>query len=154
MNTNLSFSVLTANFISLLLLSTLYFSNRQRMENGRDMRIVLRMMGITAISNIADCCVFYLNGNSGMFIKVLVFLSGSWVFLGNVLIGYSWAQFVMTHLNIPFTDNRRKVYRAGGVLACILLIINIFYPLVFSVQKGIYQRGPEFGRRCSLNYCR
>lgn len=144
MNTNLSFSVLTANFISLLLLSTLYFSNRQRMGNDKDTRIVLRMMGITAISNVADCCVFYLNGNSGMFIKVLVFLSGSWVFLGNVLIGYSWAQFVMTHLNIPFTDNRRKVYRAGGLTACILLIINVFHPLVFSVQDGTYQRGPAY----------
>lgn len=144
MNTNLSFSVLTANVISLLLLGTLYFSNRQRMENDKDMRIVLRMMIITALSNVADCCVFYFNGNSGLFFKVLVFLSGTWIFLGNVLIGYTWSQFIMIHMNIPFTDIRRKVYRAGGLSACILLIINIFYPLVFSVQDGVYQRGPAY----------
>lgn len=37
MNTNLSFSVLTANIIRLLLIGTLYFSNRQRISYDRDM---------------------------------------------------------------------------------------------------------------------
>ncbi|MGO5542041.1 GGDEF domain-containing protein [Blautia sp. HCP3S3_H10_1] len=144
MNTDLSFSVLTANVISLLLIGTLYLSNRQRMSQDKDMRIVLQMMGITAISNVTDCCVFYLDGSSGIFLKVLVFLSGSWLFLGNVLIGYTWARFIMTHLNIPFTDTRRKIYRIGGLVACLLLIINIFYPLVFSINDGVYQRGPAY----------
>lgn len=79
-----------------------------------------------------------------MFYKVLVFLSGSWLFLGNVLIGYTWAQFIMTHLNIPFTQARRRIYRAGGLIACILLAANIFYPLVFSNNDGVYQRGPAY----------
>lgn len=144
MNMSLSFSVFTSNFISLLLLGTLYLSNRQRMSYERDMNTVLRMMAITAVSNIADCCVFYLDAGAGTFFKVLVFLSGSWLFLGNVLIGYTWAQFIMTHLNIPFTDTRRKIYRAGGLVACILLIINVFYPLVFSNNDGVYQRGPAY----------
>lgn len=144
MNTNLSFSVLTANVISLLLLGTLYFSNRQRMDYDKDMRIVLRMMMITAISNVADCCVYYFNGNSGMFLKLLVFLSGTWIFLGNVLIGYTWSQFIVTHMNIPVTDTRKKIYWIGGLIACVLLIVNIFYPLVFSVREGIYQRGPMY----------
>ena len=80
MNTNLSFSVFTANLISLLLLGTLYFSNRQKKNHDRDMRIILRMMVITAISNVADLCVFYLDGSSGMLLYILVFLSGSWLF--------------------------------------------------------------------------
>ena len=49
MNPNLPFSVLTANIISLLL-GTLYLSNRQKTSYDKDMRIVLRMMGITAVS--------------------------------------------------------------------------------------------------------
>ena len=144
MNTNLSFSVFTANIISLLLLGTLYLSNRQRMSNDRDMRIISRMMGITAISNIADSLVFYLDSSRGMLSNVLIFLSGSWLFLGNVLIGYTWARFLTSHLNISFTDTRRRVYRMGGFAAGILLIINIFYPLVFRDNDGIYQRGPAY----------
>lgn len=144
MNTNLSFSVLTANIISLLLIGTLYLSNRQRMNHDRDMRIVQRMMAITAVSNIADCCVFYLDSSLSIFLEILVFLSGSWLYLGNVLIGYTWAQFIMTHLNIPFKDTRKRIYRIGGAITCLLLIINIFYPLVFRVKEGNYQRGPLY----------
>lgn len=144
MTTNFSVSVLTANIISLLLLGTLYLSNKQRMNYDKDMKIVLRMMAITAISNIADCGVFYLDGSLGIFEIVLVFLSGSWLFLGNVLIGYTWAQFIMTHMNIPFSDTRKKIYRGGGIVAGLLLIINIFYPLVFSNKDGVYQRGPAY----------
>lgn len=144
MNTNLSFSVFTSNLISIMLIGTLYLSNRQRLSNDRDMRIILRMMAITAISNVADILVFYLDSSSGVFSRVLLFLSGSWLFLGNVLIGYMWAQFITAHLNIPFTETRRKVYRAGGFIAVVLLIINIFYPVVFSDVDGIYQRGPAY----------
>lgn len=115
MNIHLSFSVLTANIISLLLLGTLYLSNRQRMNNDRDMQIVTRMMGITAVSNVADCCAFYLDGSSGILLRALVFLSGSWLFLGNVLIGYTWARFLTTHMNIPFTNMRRRIYWLGGL---------------------------------------
>lgn len=145
MNMNLSFSVLTANIISLLLLGTLYLSNRQRVSNDRDMRIVLRMMGITAVSNVADCCVFYLDGSGGGILEVLVFLSGSWLFLGNVLIGYTWAKFITTHMNIPFSKARRRAYHMGGLIASLLLIGNIFYPLVFSYKSDEYQRGPAYG---------
>lgn len=144
MNAGLSFSVLTANIISILLVGTLYFSNRQKMNYGRDMRFVLQMMGITVISNVADCCLSYLDSGSGRAIAVLVFLSGSWMFLGNVLLGYTWAKFLMAHMNIPFTDMRRKIYRTIGMVVGILLIINIFYPLVFTQKDGIYQRGPAY----------
>lgn len=94
-------------------------------------------MEITAISNVADCCVFYLNGSYGIFLEILVFVSGSWLYLGNVLIDYSWAQFIMTHMNIPFTDTRKKMYRIVALVACILLVINIFYPLVFNSKDGV-----------------
>lgn len=143
-NMNLSFSVFTSNIISLLLLGTLYFGNRQRMSHDRDMKTVLRMMGITAVSNVADCLVFYLDGGSGLLPRILVFVSGTWLFLGNVLIGYTWAQFITTHLNIPFSNTRKMVYRVGGAAASLLLIVNIFYPLVFSNTDGVYRRGPAY----------
>lgn len=145
MDATLSISVFTANTISLMLLATLYFGNKQRMDSDRDMQIVLRMMGITAISNIADCCVYYLSSNSGIFSKIILLLSGSWLFWGNIMIGYTWAQFITSHLGIPFSETRRKIYRCGRWIAGILLIINIFYPLVFTNKNGIYQRGPAYG---------
>lgn len=144
MNMNLSFSVFTANIVSLLLLGTLFLSNRQRMNSSRDMRMVTRMMIITAVSNIADCCVFYLDSSLGWVSNVLLFISGSWLFMGNVLIGYTWARFLTMHLNIPFSKTRNRIYHLGGLIACVLLTVNVFYPLVFSNINGEYKRGPAY----------
>lgn len=141
MDMNLSFSVLTANIISILLIGTLYLANRQKAEYDRDMRLLQQMMLTIGIANISDCCVYYLAGSSNIVIKVLVFLSGSGLFLGNVMIGYLWAKFIMVHMNIPFSDIRRNIYRTIGLISIVLLVINIFYPLVFSVSDGRYQRG-------------
>lgn len=141
MDMNLSFSVLTANIISILLIGTLYLANRQKAEYDRDMRLLQQMMVTIGIANISDCCVYYLTGSSNIVIKVLVFLSGSGLFLGNVMIGYLWAKFIMVHMNIPFSDIRRNIYRTIGLISIVLLVINIFYPLVFSVSDGRYQRG-------------
>lgn len=137
---NLSFSVLTANIISILLIGTLYLANRQKAEYDRDMRLLQQMMVTIGIANISDSCVYYLAGSSNIVIKVLVFLSGSGLFLGNVMIGYLWAKFIMVHMNIPFSDIRRNIYRTIGLISIVLLVINIFYPLVFSVSDGRYQR--------------
>lgn len=141
MNMNLSFSVLTANIISILLIGTLYLANRQKAEYDRDMRLLQQMMVTIGIASISDGCVYYLAGSSNIVIKVLVFLSGSGLFLGNVMIGYLWAKFIMVHMNIPFSDIRRNIYRTIGLISIVLLVINIFYPLVFSVSDGRYQRG-------------
>lgn len=144
MNTNLSFSVFTANIISLLLIGTLYFSNRQRISHDKDMHSILQMMLITSISNIADCCVFYFDGNSGTLLKIIVFLSGAFLFLGNVLFGYTWAKFIMSHMNIIFSNIRKRIYKGIIFVACSLLIINIFYPIIFTNKTGLYQRGPLY----------
>ena len=141
MDMNLSFSVLTADIISILLIGTLYLANRQKAEYDRDMRLLQQMMVTIVIANISDSCVYYLAGSSNIVIKVLVFLSGSGLFLGNVMIGYLWAKFIMVHMNIPFSDIRRNIYRTIGLISIVLLVINIFYPLVFSVSDGRYQRG-------------
>ena len=141
MDMNLSLSVLTANIISILLIGTLYLANRQKAEYDRDMRLLQQMMVTIGIANISDSCVYYLAGSSNIVIKVLVFLSGSGLFLGNVMIGYLWAKFIMVHMNIPFSDIRRNIYRTIGLISIVLLVINIFYPLVFSVSDGRYQRG-------------
>ena len=144
MDMNLSFSVLTADIVSILLLVTLNFANKQKAEYTRDMQLIQQMMVIIGIANISDSCVYYFAGSSNIVIKVLVFLSGSWLFLGNVMFGYTWAKFLMTHMNIPFSDIRRKLYQIIRLISIVLLVLNIFYPLVFFVSDGSYKRGPAY----------
>lgn len=66
MDINISFLMMTADIISLMLLGTLYFSNKQRMSYDRDMEFIMRMMAITAISNVAGIVFHYFNLHSGL----------------------------------------------------------------------------------------
>lgn len=91
MDMNLSFSVLTANIISILLIGTLYLANRQKAEYDRDMRLLQQMMVTIGIASISDCCVYYLAGSSniviqsfGLFerIRALFRKCNDWIFVG------------------------------------------------------------------------
>lgn len=128
----------------LLLIGTLYLANRQKAEYDRDMRLLQQMMVTIGIANISDSCVYYLAGSSNIVIKVLVFLSGSGLFLGNVMIGYLWAKFIMVHMNIPFSDIRRNIYRTIGLISIVLLRVGIsqrsvqVHPPVMSVFEKLF----------------
>ena len=114
------------------------------------MRLLQQMMVTIGIANISDCCVYYLAGSSNIVIKVLVFLSGSWLFLGNVMIGYIWAKFIMVHMNIPFSDIRRKIYRTIGlILKMVFLKFVIILGLIMVGQiaaRGVIRFLDEYVR--------
>lgn len=77
MDINISLLMVTADIISLMLLGTLYFSNKQRMSHDRDMECIMRMMTITAISNVVGIVFHYFNWNSGLAPKRLENRKGS-----------------------------------------------------------------------------
>lgn len=114
------------------------------------MRLLQQMMVTIGIANISDCCVYYLAGSSNIVIKVLVFLSGSWLFLENVMIGYIWAKFIMVHMNIPFSDIRRKIYRTIGlILKMVFLKFVIILGLIMVGQiaaRGVIRFLDEYVR--------
>ena len=59
MDINISYLMMSADIISLMLLGTLYFCNKQCMSDDRDMEFIMRMMAITAISNVAGIADWY-----------------------------------------------------------------------------------------------
>ena len=66
MDINISLLMVTADIISLMLLGTLYFSNKQRMSHDRDMECIMRLMTIAAISTVVGIVFHYFNWNSGL----------------------------------------------------------------------------------------
>lgn len=88
MTMHVAYSALTANILSIMLIVTLYLSNRHRMHHDADMKNITRMMGIAFFSNVADTVVSLFSGVQGTFITVLLLLSGSWLYFANVCLGY------------------------------------------------------------------
>ena len=69
---HVAYSALTANILSIMLIVTLYLSNRHRMHYDADMKNITRMMGIAFYSNVADTVVSLFSGVQGTFITVLL----------------------------------------------------------------------------------
>ena len=152
MDINISLLMMTADIISLMLLGTLYFSNKQRMSHDRDMEFIMWMMTITAISNVVGIVFHYFNWNSGLAPKRLVYLSGTWLFLGIVLLGYIWVKFLVTHsvfflfVSFYIVDSvvlyvrcRKKIgtLKLFPVHVCLVLIIIGLVMQVFFKENSI-----------------
>ena len=140
MTMHVAYSALTANILSIMLIFTLYLSNRHRMHHDADMKNITRMMGIAFFSNVADTLVSLFSGVQGAFITVLLLLSGSWLYFANACLGYRWLRFLTTHLHIPFSARREKFCRGLLCFACICLAVNLFFPFVFTTADNVYRR--------------
>ena len=140
MTMHVAYSALTANILSIMLIVTLYLSNRHRMDHDADMKNITRMMGIAFFSNVADTVVSLFSGVQGTFITVLLLLSGSWLYFANACLGYWWLRFLTTHLHIPFSARREKFCRGLLCFACICLAVNLFFPFVFTTVDNVYRR--------------
>ena len=66
------------------------------------------------------------------------------------MIGYIWAKFIMVHMNIPFSDIRRKIYRTIGlILKMVFLKFVIILGLIMVGQiaaRGVIRFLDEYVR--------
>ncbi|MGN0778777.1 MAG: GGDEF domain-containing protein [Aristaeellaceae bacterium] len=144
MTTTVASSILVADLIGVMLVLTLYFSNQRRPHMHRDMRLVTRMLWMTLVACVADLTLACIDGQPGMSNTVLLYVCGSLLFLMNVLTSLTWVKFIIIHLSIPFSNQRKHMYVFLLILSCALLAVNLFYPCVFSAQDNVYARAGGF----------
>lgn len=137
-------TVYIGNGLGLALLLTLFICNSGRLSVNRESKSLLRMLIITAVSCIADPIVYTVDGRPGLLNTILVYAGNSWLFLANMLIGVFWVEFIADHLNLKFSHKHRWALNAISIFGGICIVINLFYPIVFSVTGNVYQRAPLF----------
>ncbi|MDD6651979.1 MAG: GGDEF domain-containing protein [Eggerthellales bacterium] len=137
-------TVYIANGIGIVLMLTLVFSNRHRLNDDKGAALIYALMGVCLLACVCDPIAYYIDGKPGFLVTVLIYLTNSYLFLANIATGSLWVFFITEHLGIPFSDTRKKVYGALVGLGITALLLNPFYPLVFSAENNVYKRGPFF----------
>lgn len=137
---NLSYSVLAADLTGIMLIIILFFSNMNMYDKDKNMKIIFKLMLVVLLACLSDIIVYYVDSLEGWFYTLVIYITGSWLFIANVLTGYMWVKFLTEHLKIPFSKIRKRIYIGLIIFACILLFINLFYPLVFTAEGNVYQR--------------
>lgn len=114
-----------------------------RDKSNLEIKLFRRMLYTAFISCVADIIVFVFDGKPGVFIYILLFLGNTWLFVSNVILGSLWMMTVINHITgegLP--DMQKKLVFSLDVIGGVVLLINIFYPIVFKIDSNnVYSRG-------------
>lgn len=141
-------AVYVANVVALCILLTISVGCSYKLkEKSLESKVLIAMILIVAITSIVDSLVFLCDGNSGVIKKstgLTIFinhLGNSIVYLTDTSIVLLWSAFLIIHLNGSIKKRRLFHYFSVMVITFILLMVNIFVPFIFEIDRdSVYKR--------------
>ena len=135
-------SIYVANVIGIVLIGVLIVCNLWRFQSkSRANRNLLMMMFLSLISCISDPISYTMKGLPGLFPKVVVYATSTYLFAANMLAVYFWVRFLSFHLNGGMPRRSRIALNTVVFFGLILLLINLFVPIVFYIdENNLYSR--------------
>lgn len=137
-------SVYVANGLGIVILLTMIFGNIWSGREDRDIKNLVRMMIVIGLACVADMTVFTLDGHPGLQNTVILYLGNSWLFFANILTAYFWVDFVAKHLHTQRPKLMSIVMDVLMIIGVICLIVNLFVPIIFSLEDNMYARAGLF----------
>ncbi|MCR4989357.1 MAG: GGDEF domain-containing protein [Lachnospiraceae bacterium] len=139
-------AVYVADFIGVLLLLVILMTKGWNLPTRRrESAIMLLLILATLIDCLVDPFVFLSDGKSGLLNSIIVVFGNSILYIYNLIVGGGMLALIVLHIN-------KRISRFQLVVVCLitigetlLLILNLFYPLVFSVdENNVYRRGAGY----------
>ncbi|MCQ2414169.1 MAG: GGDEF domain-containing protein [Clostridia bacterium] len=133
-------SVCVSNGIGLFMLIMLLFTNREHFSVRKHTKYLLYMVYVAMASCCADMIAYGIDGKPGWVITVLIYLVNSWLFCGVILVTYFWLRLGNDFLGASMSKIGDIAIFSLDALGLLALVVNLFVPLVFSVENNIYKR--------------
>jgi diguanylate cyclase (GGDEF)-like protein len=135
-------SIYVANIIGIVLIAVLIVCNLWRLQSKSPANInLLAMMFLALSSCLADPISYTMKGLPGTLPKIAVYVTSTWLFAANMLAVFCWNRFLAYYLNGSMSKRSRRMLNATVSTGLVLLVINFFYPIVFSIDsENIYSR--------------
>ena len=140
-------AVATSDYIGFMLLVAMLFSSRIRRtdEKHPEFKIFTTISILTMVACVIDFVSFYVDGNTMPGMKLINILTNTYCFMANPLFVASWCLY--EDLKLYHSMNRvKKIYTYAfipAVLMAVIALINMFYPIIFTVDsQNVYHRLP------------
>ena len=140
-------AVATSDFTGILLLTSLLISSRIRRSDEKhpEIRIYTVIAILTLIACVVDFLSFYVDGRSGIIMRILNYACNTFCFMVNPIFISSWCLY--EDLKLYRSRTRvKKIYTYAFIPAMVMelmAIVNIFYPIVFRIDaQNVYHRLP------------
>lgn len=140
------YAVLVADIIGLAILLTILVTRGWNLPGSRnESSIMLRMLVVAIVNCFIDGAVTWLDGRIGSgyeVIHIALILGNCYLYLFNILVGISLVQMIVKHISTKTSRFHFILFWILCGVQIMLLVINFFYPLVFSIDStNHYHRG-------------
>lgn len=147
-------SIYVANVIGIVLIAVMIVCNLWRFQTrSRADRNLLMMMFLALVSCIADPISYTMKGLPGSLPRFVVYATSTWLFAANMLAVFFWVRFLSFHLNGGMPRRSRIVLDVVVSFGLVLLVINLFTPIVFSIDEdNLYSRTNLYFLYLAIDY--
>lgn len=145
-------AICLANLMGLMLCVLMLLGRQWKRLGTAEEQKQLRIILVSAmVSCLVDPLVFYADGKAGMLARLTVIIGNSWLYQCNLIVGLYWYALAIHHLTGSFSRARGRLSFAFLVGGLLLLVVNLFVPILFSVdENNVYTRGPLFWLHLAL----
>lgn len=130
-------SVFASNIVGLMLMAVLLLSKGWRIQTkNSESGILLIMIFAVMAGCILEPIASVLDGQSGITNRLGVYTSNTLLFFLNTIIGPGYITLIVRHINEYQSKAEKFIIYGIITVEILLLIINLFYPVVFGVDEN------------------
>ena len=139
-------AVYVADFIGILILLLILLVKGWDIPGRRsESRILFVLILASLIDCILDAFVSYADGKPGKIIRTISIGGNSLLYIYNLIVGSGILALVAKHINKKISRSQYITAWVLVILETLLLVVNIFEPVVFSLdENNVYARQPFY----------
>ena len=139
-------AVYVADLIGVLLMGLILLTKSWDLPGRKTEAKILQLLIIFTLLNCAfDTLAFIVDGKQGVLFRVVSFMGNSFLFLYNLIVGTGVLAIIVRHINKKISKIQYRTVLVITIIESVLLVINIFVPVVFSIdENNVYRRGPAY----------
>ena len=135
-------AILITDSVGICLLLVLMFTKGWYMPTRKkESRLLFLLMLATLINCAADAFASVFDGTPGLAIKAVLMIGNSYLYLFNLIVGIGIIHLIVSHIGKQIPKLQELFFIVIGTVEILLLAINFFTPLVFSLDdNNVYSR--------------
>jgi len=139
-------AAIVADFAGVLLLLLILLAGAWQLPGRKEeSRILLILILASFFDCMIDPFVFLCDGRPGKINYLVVFFGNAFLFLYNLVVGTGVLALIVRHIRQKISRFQYITTWILTIMETILLIINYFTPIVYSVdENNVYKRGPLY----------
>lgn len=139
-------AIIIANAIGAALMLIVLQNNKWRVRGlDSENNALLAVILFTLFGCVCEAVTFVLDGTPSTAMHYILYTADLILFIACLMIGPFWMYLALHHLFGSVSRLSKLLITAVSGAGAVLLVVNFFYPLVFTVDSdNIYRRGPFF----------